>query len=142
MSDVLILDVQGRYLATLPYFVLYFAVTLALVAAFLSVYMLTTRYPEWRLIRDGNNAAAITLVGAVLGFVLPLAMVISSSINLVDMVVWGIVAMVVQLAAYLVMRRAQPQFDESIRAGRTAPAVAQAGFSVGIGILNAACITY
>lgn len=142
MSDVLILDVQGRYLATLPYFALYFAVTLALVAAFLTVYMLTTRYSEWRLIREGNNAAAITLIGAVLGFVLPLAMVISSSINLVDMVVWGIVAMVVQLAAYLVMRRAQPQFDDAIKAGRTAPAVALAGMSVAIGILNAACITY
>jgi putative membrane protein len=142
MSDVLILDVQGRYLATLPYFALYFAVTLVLAAAFLAVYMLTTRYPEWRLIREGNNAAAITLVGAVLGFVLPLAMVISSSVNIVDMVVWGIVAMIVQLAAYLVMRYAKPEFDEAIKSGRTSSAVVMAGLSVSIGILNAACITY
>jgi putative membrane protein len=135
-------DLDSKYIATLPYFVLYFAASLAIVGVFLAAYMSTTRYSEWRLIRDGNVAAAITLVGAILGFVLPLAMSITSSVNIADMIIWGVIAMVVQLVAYLAVRRALPKFDDAINAGRVAPATLLAGLAVGIGILNAACITY
>ena len=136
------LDFDSKYFATLPYFGLYFAVSLALLAVFLATYTLATRYPEWRLMRDGNNAAAITLIGAALGFVLPLAVSIVSSVNIVDMVIWGAIAMAVQLAAYLVIRRALPRFDDAVVAGKTAPAALLAGLSVCVGVLNAACISY
>ncbi len=135
-------DLESKYIATLPYFFLYFGVSILIVAVFLAVYMATTRYSEWRLIREGNTAAAIALAGAVLGFVLPLVMTISSSVNIVDLIIWGVIAMVVQLAAYLVLRWALPHLDDAINAGRSAPAIVLASFAVGIGLLNAACITY
>jgi putative membrane protein len=116
-------DLDSKYLATLPYFFLYFAISLVVVGIFIAVYTMTTRHSEWRLIREGNTAAAITLVGAILGFVLPLAITITSSVNIVDMIIWGVIAMVVQLVAYLA-------------------ATLLAGLTICIGILNAACITY
>jgi putative membrane protein len=135
-------DLDSKYLATLPYFFVYFGVSILIVAVFLAVYMATTRYPEWRLIREGNTAAAIALAGAILGFVMPLAITIANSVNIVDFIFWGVIAMIVQLAAYLVLRRAVPYLDDAINAGRAAPAVLLASFAVCVGLLNAACITY
>ncbi len=100
-------DRAPAYLVTLPNFLIYFAASLALTVIFLLVYMRVTPYREWELIRAGNNAAAISLSGAGLGFVLPLASTITHSVNWLDMVVWGVVAMIVQLGVFLACPPAQ-----------------------------------
>ncbi len=56
------------------------------------------------MIREGNIAAAVALNGGLLGFVIPLASVIAHSATLVDLVAWGVVALVVQLGEFLVAR--------------------------------------
>jgi putative membrane protein len=132
----------AHYLNTLPLFLLYFAVAIAISAAYLAIYSFVTPYAEWTLIRNGNNAAAIGLSGAIIGFVIPLASTISQSLSLTDMVVWGVVAMIVQLLVYLIARICKPHLNTDIEAGRTAPAVLLAALSVAVGILNAACMTY
>jgi putative membrane protein len=130
------------YLATLPNFLIYFVASLALTVLFLMVYMRVTPYREWALIRAGNNAAAVSLSGAALGFILPLASAITHSVSWLDMVVWSVVAMIVQLATYLVARLLKPELNQAIAAGTTAPAISLAAMSVGIGILNAACLSW
>ena len=130
------------YLATLPAFGAFFLASLLLLAIFVVLYSLSTPHRELRLIREGNLAAAISLSGAVIGFVLPLASAIQNSINLVDATVWGIVALVVQIVAFLVLRLAVPTLVRQIEAGDLAPAVIVATMSVAIGVLNAACVTY
>lgn len=136
------LDQATTYLVTLPNFIAYFAASLALTTLFLLIYTAVTPYREWELIRQGNDAAAISLSGAALGFVLPLASVIVNSLNLLDMVVWSVVAMLVQLGTFFIARLIKPQLTQDIAAGRTAPAVSLAGMSVVVGVLNAACMTY
>jgi len=135
-------DRAPAYLATLPNFLIYFVASLALTAIFLLVYTRVTPYREWELIRAGNNAAAISLSGAGLGFVLPLASTIVNSVSWLDMVVWGVVALIIQLGVFLVARLLKPQLSADIAGGRTAPAVSLAAMSVGVGILNAACLTW
>lgn len=135
-------DRAPTYLATLPNFLIYFAASLALTVLFLAIYMRATPYREWQLIRAGNNAAAISLSGAGIGFVLPLASTIAHSVSWLDMVVWGVVAMVVQLATYLAARLLKPELNAAITAGQTAPAVSLAAMSIGVGILNAACLSW
>lgn len=132
----------GRYLFTLPDFALYFVCALIMLMLFLIVYTRLTPQAEWRLIRDGNNAAAISLVGALLGFVLPLAAAIMNSLSLMDMLVWGAVALVIQWGAFLATRALIPQLPDRISRGETSAGIAAAGFSLGIGVLNAACMTY
>lgn len=136
------LDQATTYLVTLPNFIAYFAASLALTTLFLLIYTAVTPYREWELIRQGNDAAAISLSGAALGFVLPLASVIVNSLNLLDMVVWSVVAMLVQLGTFFIARLIKPQLTQDIAAGRTAPAVSLAGMSVVVGVLNAACMIY
>lgn len=130
------------YLETLPNFLLYFVASLALTIVFLLIYTRVTPYREFALIRAGNDAAAISLCGAGLGFILPLASTIVHSVSWLDMLVWGAVAMAVQLATYLLARLIKPQLNQDIAAGRTAPAVSLAGMSVGVGVLNAACLSW
>ena len=136
------MEMISQSLAGLPSFLLYFALGIMVFAAFLVVYSAVTPYDELVLIREGNVAAAISLGGAVLGFMLPLASAIAHSVGPVDMVVWGVIALVVQVVVYFLVARLVPRFVEAIRAGRVAGATLLAALAVATGILNAACMTY
>ena len=125
-----------------PTFLLYFALALAMLALFVAIYVRVTPYSEFRLIRENNMAAAISLAGATLGFVLPLSSAIAHSINPLDMVVWGAIALLVQVVAYTAAARLVPGFDEAIKANRMAPATLLASLSIAVGLINAACLTY
>jgi putative membrane protein len=129
-------------IAGLPNFLLYFALALVLLAIFAAIYVRVTSYRELELIRGGNVAAAISLSGALIGFVLPLASAIAHSVNPVDMVAWGAIALVVQLVVYAAVSWLVPHFRQAIEAGHTAPATLLAALAVSVGILNAACLTY
>lgn len=129
-------------LAGLPAFLSYLAVAIGLLASFLLVYVLVTPYREFALIREGNPAAAASLSGAMLGFVLPLASAIAHSVSLPDMAVWGSVALVVQLSVYLMARLLLPDLARDIPAGKVATGVFLGALSLAVGILNAACMTY
>ena len=52
----------------LPAFASFFATAIVLLGAFMLLYVLVTPYNELALIREGNEAAAISLGGAVVGF--------------------------------------------------------------------------
>ena len=132
----------AHFLATLPNFLAYLGAAIVLLVAFVTIYLYVTPYDEIALIRANNNAAAISLSGAVLGFALPIANVIAHSDTLIDLAVWGVIAGVVQLLAWGVARVVLPQLQEDIAAGRTAPATFIAALSITVGLLNAACMSY
>ena len=132
----------AHFLATLPSFLAYLGAALALLAVFVAIYVQVTPYDELRLIREGNVAAAVSLSGAVLGFAMPIANVIAHSDTLLDLLVWSIVAGVVQLAAWGVARVALPHLKADIESGQLASAVFVAALSLAVGLINAACMTY
>ena len=136
------MSLVSQYLSGLPSFLVYFALALVLLAVFVVIYGRITPYDERTLIREGNVAASISLAGAILGFTLPLASAIAHSVSIVDMLLWGLVALVAQVAVYLAVSRAMPRFAEAIRAGKTAAATLLAALAVAVGLLNAACMTY
>lgn len=125
---------------SLPAFAGFFATAVALLAGFLLLYVLVTPYNELTLIRNGNEAAAISLAGVIIGFALPIAVSVAVSHNLYAMIGWGVVAGVVQLLAYVAARLALPQINHNIPQGKVASGVFLASLSVGVGILNAGCI--
>ena len=130
----------GGTLSTFPSFLAYFAVGAVLIALFVVLYVNLTPQQEIRLIRDGNAAAATALAGSLIGFVMPLAAVIRHSAGLIDLVVWGIIALVVQLGGFLVARLVLPNLPEAIDDGHIADAIFLAGLSLALGVLNAACM--
>lgn len=129
-------------IAGLPDFLAYFAFALAILALSVAVYVRVTPYREFALIREGNVSAAVSLSGALIGLVLPLASAIAHSVNPLDMAVWSAIALAVQIVVYAVVGRLVPHFSAAIEAGRVAPAVLLAAVSLCAGILNAACLTY
>lgn len=123
-------------------FLLYFVLAVAFVAAYLAVYVRVTPYREFALIREGSTAAAASLSGSLLGFVLPLASAVIHSVNPLDMAVWAMVALVVQIAVYLAVRRLLPGIVRHIPEGQVGAGVFLGAVSLAAGILNAACMTY
>jgi putative membrane protein len=127
-------------LSTFPNFAVYFVGAVALTALFLVLYTNLTPHREIRLIRDGNIAAAITLIGGLLGFVMPLASVIAHSVSLIDLVIWGVIALVIQMLGFLVARLLLPHLPRAIEQGNVSDAIFLAGLSLALGILDAACM--
>ncbi|MFC4821110.1 DUF350 domain-containing protein [Dokdonella ginsengisoli] len=129
-------------LATLPNFLAYFALAIVLAVLFLVVYVWITPHRELALIRADKPAAAISFGGAFLGFVIPLASAISQSVGLVDCAVWGLVALIVQALTFFAVRLLLPDLPARIERDERAAAILVAALSIGVGVLNAACMTY
>ena len=131
----------SHFVTAVPAFFAYFGVAAVLIAAFLLVYVNVTPYQEFSLIRAGNVAAAVSLSGALFGFVMPVANAIAHSDTLADLAAWGVVAGIVQILAYLAARYTFPQMNSDIPAGKMAPAVFLAVLSLSVGLINAACMS-
>ena len=123
-------------------FLVYLAVALVLLALFIAVYVRVTPYREIALIREGNMAAAYSLSGAVLGFVVPLGAVIQHSVNLLDMAIWGLVALLVQVAAFVVVKLVIPGLPRDIPADKASAGLFLGVLSLAVGLLSAACMSY
>jgi putative membrane protein len=129
-------------LAGLDDFLLYFGLSVLFVALFLAIYVQVTPYREFALIRAGNTAAAASLSGSLLGFVLPLASTVVHSVNLWDMALWAAIALAVQIVVYLAVRALMPDIVRHIADGKAAAGVFLGVVSLAAGIVNAACMTY
>jgi putative membrane protein len=131
-----------QWLATaFPNFVRYVVVGFGLAGIFLLAYTLITPWREFTLIRAGNSAAATALTGALLGFCLPLANTIAQSVSLIDVVLWALVALVVQVIVHIVMRLMLPGLKQAIEANQASAGIAAGGFATCFGLINAACLT-
>ncbi|MBC7561780.1 MAG: DUF350 domain-containing protein [Gemmatimonadaceae bacterium] len=111
------------------------------VIVFVAIYVMMTPHHEFRLIRQGNAAAAISLGGAILGYTLPLAKAVAQSESIMDMLLWSGVALVAQLVAYGTTRLLLPQLSAHVDEGKTASAIFLAAIAVAIGLLNSAAMT-
>lgn len=120
----------------------YFAASSLMLVAFCIMYLRVTPYPELQLVREGKTAPAISFGGAVLGFVLPMASAITHSVSFIDMLVWALLALVVQILVFIIVRIAMPGLIRDIPEDRTGPATVVAIFSVAAGILNAASMSW
>ncbi len=129
-------------LAGLPYFAAFFGVSLLLLTISLALYVAITPYPEIKLIREGNVAAATSLGGAIIGLALPLASVVVNSVSLLDMLLWSAVALLVQLVAFAGVRLMVPAIAQHVREGQVSSGIFVCAVAIALGILNAASITY
>jgi putative membrane protein len=123
-------------------FCTYFISAIGFVAVFCMVYCKVTPYDELQLIRNGNSAAAISLGGALIGFILPLYSAITHSVGFIDMLIWAVIAMLVQFAVFSFVRMILKDLVREIENNHTAAAILLASCSISIGLLNAACMTY
>jgi putative membrane protein len=123
-------------------FAIYLAVSLGYLAVFVSIYLRVTPYAEIELIREGNMAASFSLSGSMLGFAVPLCAAIQHSVNLADMALWGLIAMIVQVLAYVAVKIMIPSITADIPANKGSVGFFLGSFSLAVGLLNAACMSY
>lgn len=123
-------------------FALYFGSSVILVILFLAVYVRVTPYREFKLISEGNLAAAYSFSGALLGFAIPLASAVAHSVGLIDMIIWGMIAMFVQIITFFVVKTIFPSIVSDIPSNQVSKGLFLGVVSLAVGILNAACITY
>lgn len=135
------MEIVGASLGDLPWFFAYFATAIGLVLAYLFIYMWVTPHDEIKLIRDNNLAASLAFAGSLVGFSLPLASAITHSEAIVDCVIWGAIAIVVQIAIFFLIRLPIPKISERIEKGETASGLWLGATSLTGGLLNAACMT-
>ena len=129
-------------LVGLPAFLVYFCTGVVAVMLYLFVYLRVTAHDEFALIRKDCAPAAIALGLSLLGFVLPVASAIVHSANVVDCLIWAIIALIVQIAVYFIVKIPVPNLSARIAAGELAPAIWLGLSSLAAGLLNAACMIY
>ena len=123
-------------------FLIYAGLAIAFIYMFMIAYLWITPYKELKLIKDGNVAAAVSLSGAVLGFTFPLAASILQASHPWDMMIWALIAAIVQLLVYVAVRYTLLNVSRRIPEGQVATGIVLGAISLSAGILNAACMTY
>jgi putative membrane protein len=132
-----ILDALG---SGLPMLLLQFVLVLALLVAGIFIYMAITPFHERELLRNGNPAAATVLGGALVALAIPLAALLATTGALLDIFVWGVVAVLLQLLTVAIVSHLFRAMRVMIEAGQVAGAIPLVAAQLSIGLLNAAAM--
>ena len=131
----------GDFLTNLSEFLLFFVAAAVLTVIFVLVYTRITRHNEIALIKEGSTSAALAFSGSLIGFALPLASTMIGSFTVLELVLWGLVALVVQILVYFLIRLPMPRISARIESDEVAAGIWLGACSIVAGILNAASMT-
>ncbi|GJL36869.1 DUF350 domain-containing protein [Enterobacter hormaechei] len=120
----------------------YFFIGTAMAICFLFIYSRITQHDEWGLIKNNNIAASLSLSGSLLGYVVPLSSAAINSVSIPDYLIWGVIALIVQLLIYAGVRLYMPKFSDYIVDNNVAVGLFMGGAALAGGIFNAACMTW
>jgi len=129
-------------LSGLTEFLVLFCIATALVALYLFLYTLATAHNEFVLIRRNVVSASVALGLSLIGFALPLGSAIVHAQSITDCVVWGLVALAVQILVYWLVRIIMPNLSQRIAADELSAALFLGAASLAAGIINASSMTY
>ena len=129
------------FLAGIPFLLSHFGVTVLMLVIGVFIYMWITSHDERALIREGNTAAAISLAGAILGLAIPLAFCMASSVNVYDIVIWGIVTLVIQLATFWIIDIWLRDLSKRIEEGQVGTAILLVSVKLAVALINAAAVS-
>jgi putative membrane protein len=132
-----ILDALG---SSLPMLLIQFVLVLALLVIGIFIYMAITPFRERELLRNGNAAAATVLGGALVALAIPLAALLATTGALLDILVWGVVAVLLQLLTVAIVLHLSRGMRTMIEAGQVAGAIPLVAAQLAIALLNAAAM--
>ena len=135
-------SIYGLNLSEIVSFLKYFFIAVVLIGAYISIYIVITPHAEIKLIRENNSSAAIAFSGSLMGFSLPIAIIIAHSSTLISCFVWGVIALITQIVVFFIARTLIPRISEKIENGELASGIWLGTSSLTGGIINAACMTY
>ncbi len=124
-----------------PVLALHLVTTFAILIGGMGIYMWITPYEDIKLVRDGNTAGAVALGGAFLGLAIPLAGSLAGSVTTLDILLWGIVTVIVQLICFKVVDLVLRGLPKRIADGEMAAAIFLAFVKVAAGAIVATAVT-
>ncbi len=110
----------GAFVEAFPRFLVWTTSAGAMLLVASTIYVLLTPWKELALVKDGNASAGLALAGAITGLAIPIASTLASSVSLLDLLIWGVIALLLQLIVYRlvdVVLRDIPQRIEQDEAG-------------------------
>jgi putative membrane protein len=128
------------YVTGLPVFLFQGSLALLLWSVGVGIYVALTPHNEFKLVRDGNVAAGMTLGAAVIGIAIPMAATLSTSHSLLDLAVWGATSLVLQLAAFRVVDFLIKDLSGRIAKGEVAAASVLMGVKLGTALITASAL--
>ena len=129
------------FLSGLPLLLIHFGVTLIMLALGILIYVIVTPYNEINLIKNGNQSAALSFSGALVGIAIPLSIAMAGSVNIMDIVVFGAVAIILQLLGYRITDLLLRELPSRIVNNEISAAITMVGIKISISLVNAAAVS-
>ncbi len=123
-------------------FLTYFAYSIVCLAVGLVIHTRITPVKEWMLVRQGNVAAACSMGGTAIGLALPISSLAVHAVSLLDMAQWSAIALAVQLLTWFALSRVVGGMAAGIERDNRAVGGLAGAFSIALGAINAACLSY
>ena len=123
-----------------PTTLLHAGVTFALLIFGCVLYVLLSPHHEIVQIREGNAAASISFGGLILALALPLCMSLNASTSLVEIALWGLATVVVQLLAFWIVDVLLTGLPGRVREGDIAAAGLMVAARLSVAMILAAAV--
>jgi putative membrane protein len=123
-----------------PDFLIQAGVTLALLTAGCILHVLLTPMKEMRLIKAGNVSAGISVAAVIVGLAIPMAACLSTAATIYDILIWGAVAILLQLLAFRVADLLLRDLPKRIERDEIGAALVLAGVKLAAAMVMAAAL--
>lgn len=123
-----------------PVTLLHASVTLVMLILGTALYALMTPHKEITLIREGNSAAALSLGGVMVGLAIPLAISLTASTSVIEIMIWGAATIAVQLLVFRCTDMVLKGLPERINDGEISAAALLVGAKLATALILAAAV--
>jgi len=124
-----------------PILMVHVGVTLVMLMIGATLYAMLTPWKEISLIRNGNSAAAVAFGGVLAGLAIPLAASLSASNSTIEIIIWGLATVIVQLLAFRLTDMILAGLPDRIREGEISAAVLLVAAKLAVALILAAAVT-
>ncbi|HEY9218565.1 MAG TPA: DUF350 domain-containing protein [Phenylobacterium sp.] len=128
------------FAAGFPTTLLHAGATILILLAGAGIYILLTPHKEISLIREGNVAAAVSLGGVMLGLAMPLAVSLRASTSLIEIGLWGVSTVAVQLLVFRLADMILHGLPQRIQQGEMSAAALLVGAKLATALIFAAAV--
>jgi putative membrane protein len=122
-------------------YLLHLLTAAAMVLAFFVIYTRITPFDEVLLVRQGNQAAAFSLGGTLVGFSITIASALLHTADYYQFLGWAAGAMLIQVLVFSIVTRALRMSKDQIEANNKAFGGLLGAIAVSVGLINAGCIS-
>jgi len=131
----------GGLVNGLPFLISHFVTSVIVFLIGIIIYLFITPIKEIALIRKKNTAAAISFSGALIGLALPLSSSLSASGSIYEIIVWGFVAIVIQLFCFKAVDILINDLPKRIENGEVSSSILLFSIKISVALLNSAVIS-